>query len=246
MSAHTVTPFRYDSLDLSPGTVKRQILDHIRPGSNVLDVGCATGRLAGELSRKRCTVTCVEPDPAMADAASERIPRVFRTTGEDLRQPELYDTFDVAVLADCIEHSPRPDVLLRNIMMYVKPGGVLFVSVPNVAHWTVRLALLRGRFSYAETGILDRTHLAFFVRESFVSLLTSLDLKLLELLYSFWEELLPEYRRGPLGLILWHWRARALFRKTCRLWPTLFAVQFLALCRKPCDSQGLEFGYQAP
>jgi hypothetical protein len=42
----------------------------------------------------------------------------------------------------------------------------VIVSVPNVANVTVRLALLLGRFTYTERGILDRTHLRFFTRRT--------------------------------------------------------------------------------
>jgi hypothetical protein len=42
--------------------------------------------------------------------------------------------------------------------------GFVVASVPNVAHASVRLALLQGTFPYAELGLLDRTHLRFFTR----------------------------------------------------------------------------------
>jgi hypothetical protein len=48
----------------------------------------------------------------------------------------------------------------------LKHGGLLVVSVPNVANITVRLALLFGRFNYTDRGILDRTHLNFYTRKT--------------------------------------------------------------------------------
>jgi hypothetical protein len=39
-------------------------------------------------------------------------------------------------------------------------------SIPNIAHGSVRLALLGGEFRYRDAGLLDRTHLRFFTRES--------------------------------------------------------------------------------
>jgi hypothetical protein len=44
----------------------------------------------------------------------------------------------------------------------IRPKGRLIVSLPNVAHASVRLPLLFGRFRYARTGILDETHLRLF------------------------------------------------------------------------------------
>jgi hypothetical protein len=48
--------------------------------------------------------------------------------------------------------------VLRN---YVRSDGRIVVSVPNVAHASVRIPLLLGRFAYRPTGILDETHLRF-------------------------------------------------------------------------------------
>jgi hypothetical protein len=41
-------------------------------------------------------------------------------------------------------------------------GGCVYVAVPNVLSWRQRLLFLRGRFEYAESGVLDATHLRFF------------------------------------------------------------------------------------
>ena len=46
------------------------------------------------------------------------------------------------------------------------------MSVPNVAVWNVRVALLLGRFQYTATGTLDRTHLRFFTLANLARALT--------------------------------------------------------------------------
>jgi hypothetical protein len=51
--------------------------------------------------------------------------------------------------------------ILRNA---VKPGGRIVASTGNVAHLYVCLALLFGRFTYTERGLLDRTHFRLFTR----------------------------------------------------------------------------------
>ena len=48
------------------------------------------------------------------------------------------------------------------------PGGDV-VSLPNVAHADVRIALAQGRWEYRPWGLLDRTHLRFFTRASIVA-----------------------------------------------------------------------------
>jgi hypothetical protein len=38
--------------------------------------------------------------------------------------------------------------------------------VPNAQYFPVSLGLLRGRFDYRDSGVLDRTHLRFFTRRT--------------------------------------------------------------------------------
>ena len=73
-----------------------------------------------------------------------------------------------------------PEQLLRDCAAVLKPNGNIVVSVPNVANITVRLALLCGRFKYAERGILDRTHLRFYTRSSAQRLLRNSGYEVLE------------------------------------------------------------------
>ena len=75
--------------------------------------------------------------------------------------------FDVILFSDMLEHLADPlDVLMRHYQL-LAPGGQMLISLPNVAIWNVRLALLLGRFEYGDTGTLDRTHMRFFTRRSF-------------------------------------------------------------------------------
>jgi len=56
----------------------------------------------------------------------------------------------------------EPEKFLQSAVNYLKPGGFILVSVPNIAHWSVRFQLLFGFFEYTNRGLLDRTHLQFF------------------------------------------------------------------------------------
>jgi SAM-dependent methyltransferase len=70
--------------------------------------------------------------------------------------------YDVVLAAAVLEHLKHPQTLLCNLRALLNPGGLLIVSLPNIAHWRVRLRLLRGRFDYEDYGIMDRTHLHFY------------------------------------------------------------------------------------
>jgi hypothetical protein len=85
---------------------------------------------------------------------------------------------DLVLLLDVLEHLADPWRVLRGITAVMAPQATVIVSVPNVAHLSVSLPLLlRGAFKYGDAGILDRTHLRFFVRESAVALLNGAGLQ---------------------------------------------------------------------
>ncbi|HYG62505.1 MAG TPA: class I SAM-dependent methyltransferase [Thermoanaerobaculia bacterium] len=80
-------------------------------------------------------------------------------------QPRL-PRCDAVLSGDTLEHMNDPEGMLRRIQEALPSGGLLLISVPNVANAYVRLNLLFGRFPYADRGILDRTHRYFFTRAS--------------------------------------------------------------------------------
>lgn len=151
----------------------RIVLEEVPPGSRVLDVGCATGYLAAELRARGCTVIGVEADPGAAEQARAHCAAVV--TG-DLEAPATQEAVrravpggvDVVVAADVLEHLRDPWAALAWLRTLLAPDGpqLVVVCVPNIAHWTARRELLRGRFPYAEHGLFDRTHLRFFTRDS--------------------------------------------------------------------------------
>jgi SAM-dependent methyltransferase len=133
-------------------------------------------------------------------------------------------TFDVVVCADVLEHLEDPAAVLARVRKWLSPGGLLLVSLPNVANVAVRLSLLAGRFEYAEAGILDRTHLRFFTRRSARRLVEAAGFRIRRLRPTPIpaELAIPLLRRPPL-----RGPARAFFAGTAALWPTLFGYQFV-------------------
>ena len=143
------------------------ILRNVPIGSTVLDVGCATGYLGAALSARGCRGWGIERDPSAVTAAEPWYQAVYPIDLDECDElPWPVRSFDVVVAADVLEHLRDPHRALRLLHRQVRPGGRLIVSVPNVAHGSVRLALLFGRFSYSSTGILDNTHLHLYTFET--------------------------------------------------------------------------------
>ena len=149
-----------------------KIVNKIRPGSLVLDVGCGTGMLGEYLTTKRdCIVDGVDADVEAVSQSS----KIYRTTAiKNLETELLTDVFKVAsydfiVVADVIEHLISPDSLLAELQKLIKPGGTVIFSVPNVTHLAVGLELLGGNFKYSNNGLLDNTHVKFYSKESLLA-----------------------------------------------------------------------------
>jgi 2-polyprenyl-3-methyl-5-hydroxy-6-metoxy-1,4-benzoquinol methylase len=86
--------------------------------------------------------------------------------------------FDTILALDILEHLKDPWETVRLLDGALNPGGSLIVSVPNVSTSSVVFPLLfRGRFEYQDAGVLDRTHLRWFTRESAIALATSSGLR---------------------------------------------------------------------
>lgn len=165
---------RYDyTVDVTVDSTATKILSHVPAGARVLDLGCGPGALARVLVARGAAVTGVEFDAEAAKRAELSGATVFVADLDTTDLTELLAgrVFDVVIAADVLEHLRDPAATLRQVRDVLAPAGYVVVSVPNVAHASVRLALLGGSFPYTDTGLLDRTHLHFWTRSSLLELL---------------------------------------------------------------------------
>src|SRR5258708_22864809 len=164
----------YDSpLDLANANDPRTLaLRLIGPGKTVLELGAATGRVTRVLSEQGCQVVAVERDGAMAPNLEPYCSRVIVGDVERLLLEEVFgeQRFDVILAGDFLEHLAHPLKLLQDLKRYLSEDGYIVASIPNIAHGSVRLSLLNGKFEYKDIGILDRTHLRFFTLDSILRL----------------------------------------------------------------------------
>jgi len=202
----------------------RSVLDQLPPGGTVLDVGCASGGLLAALEGRAGRRVGIEPDPVAAAAARRHADEVHVGSVHDVSLGD--QRFDVVVLGDVLEHVADPDRALLRAARWVTPGGRLVISVPNVAHWSIRLEILRGRWEYRASGILDDTHLRFFTWQSGADLVTRAGLAAVE-------------RRPVISGLGAHLgrrvpgRVEGLWRRIGRRRPNLFAYQQLIVAEVP-------------
>jgi glycosyltransferase involved in cell wall biosynthesis/ubiquinone/menaquinone biosynthesis C-methylase UbiE len=192
------------------------------PPSRILDLGCSSGLLSEKLRARGHFLVGV--DRSEVEGVRSRTDSFFVADLERGIPPEVGSGFDVVIAGDVIEHLSHPVDALRQIYSVLRPGGQVFLSVPNFGHWYPRLRVAFGLFGYDRRGILDATHLRFFTRTSLRRLVKRAGFDILE-----------ETATGlPLGVITDSSGAklvRAIDDSLVRLRPTLFGYQYLLRLR---------------
>src|SRR6266567_3186415 len=111
----------------APGVVRPEfvrIAEMVRPGEQVLDVGCGEGGLARHLPH----ATYVGLDPNFSAAAPEANVRNETTAAHATAYPGNYD---VVCAFHVVEHVSDPLGFAFDLVTCLKPGGRLFIAVPG-------------------------------------------------------------------------------------------------------------------
>lgn len=167
-------------------TARTEILPHLPDGMRrVLDVGCGSGATIAAI-RAACPpldwAGGVELDATAASVAGAHCDQVWHGTVEAGAFYDQIDpgSLDAILCLDILEHLADPWSTVKRLTPLLAPGGRLVVSVPNIRNWKFISGLVaRGDFHYRDAGLLDRTHLRFFVRSTAIELATCGGLTLL-------------------------------------------------------------------
>jgi 2-polyprenyl-3-methyl-5-hydroxy-6-metoxy-1,4-benzoquinol methylase len=157
--------YAFDDVNYTVIDILKRLRPSLPDAPALLDIGCGRGQLASAARGLSYRVTGVESHPAALAVAQDRVDKLLPV---DLTDQNSIATaldgqnFDVILFADVLEHTPDPLSVLIFYLRFLKPGGRIVVSLPNIACWDRRLALIFGHFDYADSGIMDRTHLRFF------------------------------------------------------------------------------------
>lgn len=166
--------FFYKNWNFFPGysmNVRRELLSYIeaeREGLCILDVGCSCGGNLMWLKyhNPEAELYGIELNPSAASVANF-FGHVEARDVEDFVREEWREKFDWIIMGDVLEHLRDPWKALKTMTEYLKPEGKAIICIPNINHISILRGLLNGRWQYAGGGILDRTHLRFFTRQTF-------------------------------------------------------------------------------
>lgn len=223
---------RYDK-DLSHGDLGPtygRVLACLGRDRKVLEVGSHTGYFSRVLRDHGCEVIGVEINAiAAARAVAEGFDVRIGSVEDETLLAGLPRDFDALLLMDVLEHLVDPWTTLKRLREHLRPEGQALISLPNVACWTMRRALLAGRWEYTRDGLLDRTHLRFFTFHTARALITDAGFSLLE-----WWVTMPSVPLAGklLALPLTRPLAPRWIEAWTRRFPNLCGAQFLFHARR--------------
>ena len=131
---------------------------YVRTG-RILDVGCASGIFLQHAANAGWQITGLEPSTELYLQARERLAGRGDVHACILEHARLEPGFDAITLWDVLEHVPDPLGFLTTCRRLLKPGGHLFLNVPDLDSLQARILRRRWPLLLAE-------HLNYFNRGS--------------------------------------------------------------------------------
>ena len=190
----------------------------------ILDVGCGDGANMRLLKARGHDVEGI--------TLSEAEARIVRSQGFTCHVADINwelptfcpGSFDGILLSHVLEHFVSPVDVLKELCRMLLPGGGVYVVLPNVLQFQQRWELVRGHFQYAETGIMDRTHLRFFDFYSAGDLVRDAGLEVVR------HEGIGQCPMGPFRELTPGF-SRRIDRLVSKWWPGLFAFHIVVVGR---------------
>lgn len=169
----------------------------------IMDIGCACGGTLMKAREMNPNVQLYGIEMSSGAAAvAEHFGQVFQADMLTIDKPELLGKFDYIFMGDVLEHIVDTDGALAKVYSWLKKGGQLIVSVPNIANISIITNMLMGKWHYVDSGILDKTHMRFFTYKEMVENLTRHNFTVKSSAYSHlnFESPAPELREALLNL----------------------------------------------
>ena len=160
----------------APTDIYNQDLYNLIPNnlSSVIEIGSGSGALAKaiKLRSPNTHYTGVEIIDEYA-ILSKRYCDVVLT--DNIEKPDheltrLIQNASAIVFSDVLEHLYNPWQTLKFLRSEISNECAIYASIPNIQHWSIIFGLLSGNFNYTDSGLLDRTHIRFFTKNTIISM----------------------------------------------------------------------------
>lgn len=177
----------------------------------VLDAGCASGYVGGFVRKNGNYVIGIDGTRRDILVARKSLDEAYVFDLEKDDRKKFRNRFDYIIFSEVIEHLFEPEKVLKKLVGWLKPGGYILITTPNIVHIYYRWNFLLGRFNYKEDTVINRSHVHFFTYDSIKELIDSVKLKIIN-------------------------ENHLIFPRTMNLawkyFPRLFAHQLIFVCQK--------------
>ncbi len=163
-------------LDLESRNSLSLLVARIMPNSTILEFGPANGRMTKYMKENlKCKVYAVEIDEDAAKDVQQYTEDIVVGNIEDYSwQNKFKDLkFDYIIFADVLEHLYYPEKVIQGVKSFLKDDGSVLISIPNIAHNSILLGLMKNEFNYSPIGLLDDTHIRFFTKKTFDKIISN-------------------------------------------------------------------------
>ena len=207
LQPYSHSPANYAAVTEGRTQIFKQRLDQLETLSRIpdpksvrlLDVGASSGVLLGLARARGWKAQGVEPSADGALSALAAGVQMPRAVAEKL--PFRDGVFDIVHSHHVFEHLADPLIAAREAYRVLRPGGVVFIEVPNqLANVMFRRDMILRRVSRRKRNIRSIHHLWFFSRKTLPELLRAAGFTGVEVLdHYYWR---PQGLRAPLTLAM--------------------------------------------
>ncbi len=174
MRPDTAAAANYGGLSIEPRLrLEKKRLERLRAaagpafsGKLVLEIGSGVGALGSLLHGEGAEYTGLEPVPMFYEKSVESFPelasRIRNLFITEAGLPKKH--FDVIIAADVLEYAAGPVALLARLKEHLKPGGRIYLEVPNETFFLLRTKLRAGLGLYS--SLVHPGHVNFFNRKT--------------------------------------------------------------------------------
>jgi 2-polyprenyl-3-methyl-5-hydroxy-6-metoxy-1,4-benzoquinol methylase len=160
----------------APTDIYNQQLFDLIPDAlqSIIEIGSGSGVLAKAIKHRSPATHYIgiELDPEYSKLSSRYCDLVLtdniETPSEELRN--YIQTTSAIVFSDVLEHLYNPWQTLKFLRSEISKECSIYASIPNIQHWSIIFGLISGNFDYADSGLLDRTHIRFFTKKTIISM----------------------------------------------------------------------------